>query len=92
VDGFLYGDDTEIDQLCESGHMSRSFCGDCHSKNIEDLSKQVSVISQKDFISHSATVAQLKFIFSKDILGDLSGKTVVDVGSRLGAVLYVVLR
>ena len=32
---------------------------------------------------------QLKFIFS-DLLPNLTGKTVLDVGSRLGPVLYAV--
>ena len=40
-----------------------------------------------DFISHSVSREQLKFIFT-DLLPDLSGKLVLDVGSRLGPVLY----
>lgn len=32
---------------------------------------------------------QLKFIFC-DLLPDLSGKTVLDIGSRMGPVLYAV--
>lgn len=42
-----------------------------------------------DFISHSFSLVELKFLFQK-MLPDLSGKTLVDVGSRLGAVLYAV--
>ena len=42
-----------------------------------------------DFISHSMSREQLKFIFC-DLLPDLSGKTVLDIGSRLGPVLYAV--
>jgi uncharacterized membrane protein len=41
------------------------------------------------FISHSMSSTQLKYIF-QHALPDLSGKTVVDVGSRLGCVLYAV--
>lgn len=40
-----------------------------------------------DFISHSVSREQLKFIFT-DLLPDLSGKLVLDVGSRLGPILY----
>ena len=42
-----------------------------------------------DFISHSMSREQLKFIFC-DLLPDLSGKTVLDIGSRMGPVLYAV--
>lgn len=40
-----------------------------------------------DFISHSLSREQLKFVFS-ELLPNLNGKTVLDVGSRLGPVLY----
>ena len=39
------------------------------------------------FITHSASVKEIKYIF-RHLLGDLRGKTVVDVGSRTGALLY----
>ena len=39
------------------------------------------------FITHSASVPQLKYIFQY-LLPDLRGKTIIDVGSRTGAVLY----
>lgn len=42
-----------------------------------------------DFISHSFSIPELQFLFEK-VLPDLSGRTLVDVGSRLGAVLYAV--
>ena len=42
-----------------------------------------------DFISHSMSREQLKFIFC-DLLPDLSGKNVLDIGSRMGPVLYAV--
>jgi len=79
VDGFLYGNDEDIDDLCEQGKMSRSFCLDCGSNRTENY----------NFISHSATIPQLRFIYSHLVLGDLKGKTLVDIGSRLGAVLYM---
>jgi len=78
VDSFLYSDDDAIDDLCDEGRLSRYYCEKCGSKRIAPL----------NFISHSASLSQLKFIFSEDVLGNLEGKTVVDVGSRLGAVLY----
>ncbi|XP_072284529.1 uncharacterized protein [Pyxicephalus adspersus] len=76
VDAFLYDDDT-IDTLCEEGKMSRNYCTSCGSRQTAPI----------DFISHSFSVAELKFLFQQ-MLPDLSGKTLVDVGSRLGAVLY----
>ncbi|MGH0179821.1 UNVERIFIED_CONTAM: hypothetical protein FKN15_015402 [Acipenser sinensis] len=39
------------------------------------------------FISHSFSTMELKFLFHH-VLPDLTGKVLVDVGSRLGAVLY----
>eukprot|EP00123_Amoebidium_parasiticum_P009579 comp19567_c0_seq1/m.22978 comp19567_c0_seq1/g.22978 ORF comp19567_c0_seq1/g.22978 comp19567_c0_seq1/m.22978 type:complete len:311 (-) comp19567_c0_seq1:463-1395(-) len=76
VDSFLFDDD-EVDRLVEEGKMSRAYCLDCGSKNTKML----------NFVSHSASVGQLQFIFQK-ALPDLTGKHVVDVGSRIGAVLY----
>ena len=40
-----------------------------------------------DFISHSFSILELQFLFQHS-LPDLAGRLVVDVGSRLGAVLY----
>ena len=40
-----------------------------------------------EFISHSMSKDEVKFIFN-NLVPNLSGKTVVDVGSRLGPVLY----
>ena len=39
------------------------------------------------FISHSASIPSINFLF-KHALPDLSGKTLVDIGSRLGPLLY----
>ena len=39
------------------------------------------------FITHSASLPQIKFMFQY-LLEDLRNKTVLDVGSRTGAVLY----
>ncbi|XP_072031479.1 uncharacterized protein [Amphiura filiformis] len=77
LDNFLYEDDDAIDDLCEQGLISRNFCLDCGSHKTAPL----------NFISHSASLLQLKFVF-QHALPDLRGKTLVDVGSRLGVVLY----
>lgn len=76
VDGFLYDED-QVDSLCEEGTMSRSFCLTCGSYRTAPL----------EFISHSFSIPELQFLF-ENVLPDLSGRMLVDVGSRLGAVLY----
>ncbi len=40
-----------------------------------------------EYVSHSCSSVVLEFMFTK-LLPDLSGKNVLDVGSRLGAVLF----
>lgn len=42
-----------------------------------------------EFISHSFSLVKLKFLY-QHVLPDLTGKVVVDVGSRVGAELFVV--
>jgi hypothetical protein len=76
VDAFLYDEDF-IDSLCEEGKMSRNYCMVCGSHQTAPLG----------FISHSFSLMELKFIYHH-LLPDLSGKVLVDVGSRLGTVLY----
>ncbi|XP_055464688.1 uncharacterized protein LOC129678040 [Psammomys obesus] len=76
VDAFLY-DEEFIDSLCEEGKLSRNYCTVCGSHRIAPLG----------FISHSFSLMELKFIYHH-VLPDLSGKVLVDVGSRLGTVLY----
>ncbi|XP_004612173.2 uncharacterized protein LOC101555821 isoform X1 [Sorex araneus] len=76
VDAFLYDEDF-IDSLCEEGKMSRNYCKMCGSHQTAPLG----------FISHSFSLLELKFIYHH-VLPDLSGKVLVDVGSRLGTVLY----
>lgn len=49
--------------------------------------KPLSSFPLADFISHSFSMTELRFLF-QHVLPDLSGRTLVDVGSRLGAVLY----
>ncbi|XP_051250600.1 uncharacterized protein zgc:109986 isoform X2 [Dicentrarchus labrax] len=76
VDSFLYDED-QVDSLCENGTMSRSYCLTCGSHRTAPL----------DFLSHSFSIPELQFLF-ENVLPDLSGRMLVDVGSRLGAVLY----
>ena len=54
------------------------------SRPADQLSSSVA-----DFISHSFSISELRFLF-ENVLPDLSGRVLVDVGSRLGAVLYAV--
>ncbi|KAF9431331.1 hypothetical protein BGZ76_000452 [Entomortierella beljakovae] len=77
VDGFLYTED-DVDELCDSGKLSRNYCMKCGSKDTKPL----------NFISHSATVVQLQFLFQVLLKDRTKNKVVLDVGSRLGAVLY----
>ncbi|KAG0023023.1 hypothetical protein BGZ81_008285 [Podila clonocystis] len=77
VDGFLYTED-DVDELCDSGKLSRNYCLKCGSKETRPL----------NFISHSASVVQLQFLFQVLLKDKIQNKVVLDVGSRLGAVLY----
>ena len=54
---------------------------------LRECTQCVPSLFSTDLISHSMSREEIKFIFS-DLLPDLTGKTVVDIGSRLGAVLY----
>ncbi|XP_072546486.1 uncharacterized protein [Salminus brasiliensis] len=76
VDAFLYDEET-VDSLCEEGKMSRNYCLNCGSHRTAPL----------EFISHSFSVSELRFLFHH-VLPELAGRLVVDVGSRLGSVLY----
>ncbi|CAH1792661.1 unnamed protein product [Owenia fusiformis] len=76
VDAFLYDEDT-LDTLVDEGKISRNFCTKCGSHEVKPLT----------FLSHSASLQQVKFIF-QHLVPRLEGKTVLDIGSRLGAVLY----
>ncbi|KAI8976430.1 hypothetical protein BDB01DRAFT_853071 [Pilobolus umbonatus] len=77
VDGFLFSEE-DIDDLCDEGKMSRNYCLDCQSRNVAPL----------NFISHSASVLQLQFMYQVALANKTKNKVIVDVGSRLGAVLY----
>ncbi|KAI8880609.1 hypothetical protein K501DRAFT_324900 [Backusella circina FSU 941] len=77
VDGFLFAED-DIDEMCDEGKLSRNYCLDCKSKNVSPL----------NFISHSASVLQLQFLYQVALADKCKDKVIVDIGSRLGAVLY----
>ncbi|XP_034938879.1 uncharacterized protein [Chelonus insularis] len=76
VDAFLYSDD-ELDDLEEKGIAPTHYCQDCNSKNIKSIST----------FTHSLSKDDLFYIFDT-LLPVLPGKIILDVGSRLGAVLY----
>lgn len=85
VDAFLYDDDA-IDAACDAGAFSRHYCAACGARAVRPL----------NFISHSLSREQLAFVLGDAVLGQRAlrahvhraGLTVVDVGARLGAVLY----
>uniref|UniRef100_A0A914UZD9 Methyltransferase domain-containing protein n=1 Tax=Plectus sambesii TaxID=2011161 RepID=A0A914UZD9_9BILA len=78
VDAFLYDED-EVDELVDQGALSRNYCRMCGSHATAPLT----------FISHSLGIDQLRFLFTAVLpSGTLRDKVLVDVGSRLGAVLY----
>ncbi len=80
VDSFLY-DDEAMETLFETNppRLSRSYCPDV-TKPKECL--------PLNFLSHSLDLQELGFIFSSRCLGNLMGRTICDVGSRLGPVLW----
>uniref|UniRef100_A0A8C3GF24 Uncharacterized protein n=1 Tax=Cairina moschata TaxID=8855 RepID=A0A8C3GF24_CAIMO len=59
--------------------MNRNYCTESGSYKTASL----------EFISHSFSLVKLKFLY-QHVLPDLTGKVVVDVGSRVGAELFVV--
>ncbi|KAL6258242.1 hypothetical protein P5V15_010172 [Pogonomyrmex californicus] len=75
IDEFLYSDE-DINELTDD-QLQRHYCVDCGSRNIQPLI----------YISHSMSQDGLYFIFNI-LLPTLKNKTVLDIGSRLGAVLY----
>ncbi|KAI9314435.1 hypothetical protein BX666DRAFT_1966548 [Dichotomocladium elegans] len=77
VDGFLFAED-DVDELCDQGKLTRNYCVDCNSRNTKPL----------NFISHSASVLQLQFLYQVVLADKSKDKVIVDIGSRLGAVLY----
>ncbi|KAK0424543.1 hypothetical protein QR680_008716 [Steinernema hermaphroditum] len=80
VDGFLF-DENDVDDLVDQGQISRNFCRDCGSHKTAPLT----------FISHSLGADQLRYMFTSLVplrSPQMAGRIVVDIGSRLGTVLY----
>ncbi|XP_013172789.1 PREDICTED: uncharacterized protein LOC106121617 [Papilio xuthus] len=77
IDEFLY-DEKAVENLIKCGKLKRHYCIDCNSRNVKELI----------YTSHSMSRQTLKFIFNVLLPADLEGKRLLDVGSRLGAVLY----
>uniref|UniRef100_A0A0N4VSP8 Methyltranfer_dom domain-containing protein n=1 Tax=Haemonchus placei TaxID=6290 RepID=A0A0N4VSP8_HAEPC len=77
VDCFLY-DDNALQEMINAGKLR--YCVDCGSRNVKDL----------NFISHSLAHCQLEFIFTQlvPLKSQPEGFHVLDIGSRLGAVIY----
>nr|CDJ95873.1 Methyltransferase type 12 domain containing protein [Haemonchus contortus] len=79
VDCFLYDDHT-LQEMINAGKLQRRYCVECGSRNVKDL----------NFISHSLAHCQLEFIFTQlvPLKSQAEGFHVLDIGSRLGAVIY----
>ncbi|XP_041981207.1 uncharacterized protein LOC121734675 isoform X2 [Aricia agestis] len=77
IDEFLY-DVKDVEKLIKKGKIKKYYCKDCGSRNSEEL-----IVT-----SHSMSRKALQYIFKVLLPADLKGKQLLDVGSRLGAVLY----
>ncbi|CAI4233173.1 unnamed protein product [Auanema sp. JU1783] len=79
VDCFLF-DEEAVEDLVQEGKISRNYCLDCGSKNTKPLT----------FISHSLAPTQLEFIFTKlvPLIKKPQDFKVIDIGSRLGSVIF----
>jgi len=78
VDAFLYNDDEIIDEYCDKGFLARDYCSKCGSRELLPL----------NYISHSISDVQARFIYEHILPSDMSDMCIVDVGSRLGVLLY----
>ena len=82
VDAFLWDDD-DVDDLVEEGKLKRFTCSACRSSEH---------VHEVEFISHSLSIDEMIYLF-KGLLPSLQPPpppsfTLVDVGSRLGCVLF----
>ncbi|XP_035437477.2 uncharacterized protein LOC118267531 [Spodoptera frugiperda] len=77
VDEFLY-DDNEVEKLIKKGKLKKYYCTNCNHRDVQELI----------YISHSMSCQALQYIFKVLLPSDLEEKQILDVGSRLGAVLY----
>uniref|UniRef100_A0A0N5BI03 Arsenite methyltransferase n=1 Tax=Strongyloides papillosus TaxID=174720 RepID=A0A0N5BI03_STREA len=79
VDAFLY-DDEFMEYMIEEGTIQPHYCVDCLSSNIQ----------RKNFISHSLSTLQQRYIFNFLLpqFTSFENKIILDLGSRMGAVMY----
>lgn len=102
VDEFLYDED-QVEVLIKKGKLKRYYCLDCNSRNIQViitiyhlfilyglLLYIIFSLQKLTFISHSMSRQTLQYIFKVLLPKDLEDKQLLDIGSRLGTVLYAV--
>lgn len=92
IDAFLYST-VEVEELVELKELPSHYCVDCLSKNTEPLSKLIVInLIMIDYISHSASKVQCKFIIEtlQKYFPIETDTHILDVGSRLGPILYQV--
>ena len=77
VDAFLY-DEADVEEMTQSGRIPTHFCENCGNRQ---------KIREIELITHSCGRDDLEFIFDA-LLPDLTGKNVLDIGSRIGAVCF----
>ncbi|CAJ0586792.1 unnamed protein product, partial [Mesorhabditis spiculigera] len=78
IDNFLFTDD-DVDQMVDEGKVSRYYCKQCGSKDLEAL----------NFISHSLSKEQIEFMFRRLVpLLQNPSPFIVNIGSRMGAVIF----
>ena len=67
--------------------MKESYIILSYFSNCIVLNIHATCLLHTDFITHSASLKQIKYIY-EFLLPDLHNKTILDVGSRTGALLY----
>lgn len=76
VDAFLY-DEVDVEEMTNDGKIPTHYCRKCGWKDIGEV----------ELLTHSCSRVDLEFIFH-GLLPDLNGKVILDVGSRIGAVIF----
>ncbi|CAG8523333.1 12231_t:CDS:2 [Ambispora gerdemannii] len=66
-------DEDDVDRLCDEGKLPSAYCVQCKSRNTRQLT----------------SVFLLHFIFETLLKGKTDDKVLLDIGSRLGGVLYL---
>jgi len=78
VDSILFPNDDAIDEYCDMGIFHRYYCGQCGSKEILTT----------NFFTHSASIEDIKLIYDFIKSIKIENKIILDIGSRLGTLLY----